>query len=90
MYYNTVNLESNELIENGRKAVSQEQVVYQIFLNNPHAYLTPFEVMKLANLQCINSVRRAITDLTTEGKLQKTSVKKVGEFGHKNHTWKLD
>ena len=37
----------------------------------------------------ITSIRRAITDLTNEGKLVKTNSLKKGNYGKKCHCWKL-
>ena len=56
--------------------------------------MTPFDIQEaLSNLYDLNapitSVRRAITDLTTEDKLIKTDIMKKGIYGKEVHCWKL-
>jgi hypothetical protein len=41
-------------------------------------------------LECpITSIRRALTNLTNEGKIIKTGVKTVGLYNKKEHLWRL-
>ena len=56
--------------------------------------MTPFDIQEaLTNLYDldapITSVRRAITDLTTEDRLIKTDIMKKGKYGKEVHCWKL-
>lgn len=87
-YYDTVGVD--DLPQRTEKAQSQEAVILDFFRSSPMGYYTPFEVMRHTGLVCINSVRRAMTNLTKRGLLRKTSVTVVSEFGHKNRTWKLN
>ena len=52
---------------------------------------TPNEVLNYAfgNKIPITSVRRAMTDLTNDGKLIKTKFKRLGSFGRMVYTWTL-
>ena len=75
-----------------RQKVSGEQAkkVLEFFQANPDEAFTPFEVKRHAlRTKPITSVRRAITDLTTAGYLEKTGDRKMGEYGQPNWTWKL-
>ena len=87
-YYDTVDgLPVEEVSERGKKGLSQENEIYKLMSTYPQTSMTPFAVMTLTGIQCINSVRRAMTNLTKQGKIKKTSLLVMSPFGHKNHTW---
>lgn len=90
MYHNTT-LEIGESLE--RSAISanaQETKILTLFRAMPNVVLTPFEVLSLLQINApITSIRRAITDLTKEGYLERTSIKRTGKFGKANFTWRL-
>ena len=90
MYYNT-NQETGEELDNSRaRATSQTQIIYNYFVNNPTEELTPFEIKAKTRMRApITSIRRAITDLTNDGKLVKTTSLKQGNYGKKCHCWRL-
>ena len=94
MFYNT-NDETGEVLKMSRtKTNNQNVLVLGVFKAFPEENLIPEEVSsyitKTYNKSYpITSIRRAITDLTTEGSLQKTDVKKLGHWGKRVHTWKL-
>ena len=90
MYYNT-NEESGETLQNSRvRSETQGGIIHKYFRDNPNAELTPFEIKATLGMRApITSIRRAITDLTKEGKLEKTSTLKSGSYGKKCHCWKL-
>ena len=53
--------------------------------------MTPAEIwegygFKYKNVP-LTSIRRAITNLETEGLLEKTNIQKPGVYGKKNHCW---
>ena len=55
--------------------------------------MTPFDIQDairaLYSVKVpITSVRRAMTDLTTEGWLTKTDIMKKGRYGKEVHCWK--
>lgn len=89
-YHNTTGLEGNALHERIEQADSQEERVQTFFEHRPGAHLTPFEVQKkiLPGVP-ITSVRRALTNLTERGVLEKTDQMREGRFGQPNHTWTL-
>lgn len=88
-FYNTIDLPAPELEVRQETARSQEEEILEVFELRPYECLTPFEVQDLTGIECINSVRRSMTNLSKRGKLVKTDVKKVGKYGTPNYTWKL-
>jgi len=81
MYYNTTNLEGEELKSRKEKAASQEEKTLQWFRQGRAA--TPSMVWKHVFKESvpIQSVRRAMTVLKNDGALEKTSLKAVGLYG---------
>lgn len=90
-YHNTNQLSINELYEANEKAKSLEQKIEEFFRVNRNGNFTPFEVSSLMDLNNIpiTSVRRAMTNLTTAGKLEKTNEMRKGQYGQPNHAWRL-
>ena len=94
MYYNTNKEISTTLKSSRRKARTQEEIILELFKRNPKFHMTPFDIQDalsaLYDLDApITSVRRAITDLTTESQLVKTDIMKKGKYGKEVHCWKL-
>ena len=95
MYYNTTKLDLGELHKEYLVAESQENFIKEVFRISPQMWFTPFDIQVIADFNGkqmeITSIRRAITDMTSEGILVK-SVKAnlVGKFGKKNHSWKFN
>ena len=89
-YYNTVRKDGEQLKMALDKTETQEDLVLLLFRNNPYKNYTPFEVLKELGIKApITSIRRAITDLTQDGKLRKLDIRRVGEYGEPNYTWML-
>jgi hypothetical protein len=88
-FYNTTNISGSDLQSEVINAKTQQNKITAFFKSNPDSLFTPFEVLQSTKLSCINSVRRAITNLTDVGLLIKTDIKKTGDFGKKNYCWKL-
>ena len=87
-YFNTTDLVHPELASREKDAQSQEEHILRFFRRYPSQSFTPFEVQERNGMSCINSVRRAITNLTNQGKLLKTSEKrKSGPFNQTNCCW---
>lgn len=89
-YYNTTS-EFAKILDNSiKKTKKQEEIILNAF--KQICEMTPSEVwtnyFDVDNVP-ITSVRRSITDLTSEGKLIKTEVKKLGIYGKPEHIWKL-
>ena len=89
-FFNTVRLRGFDLNEAEWLAMRQEEKVYMLFSENPEREFTPFEVWAaiLPDVP-ITSVRRAITCLTEEGKLEKTNRQKAERYGKPNYVWRL-
>lgn len=94
VYHNTTNLTGNTLKECIRDALRQEDKVMQYF--NQKIEATPWEV--LYDLQAagiiddrvpIHSIRRAITNLKTAGRIYKTSEMKKGPLSKPEHIYRL-
>lgn len=91
MHHNTT-FESGETLDLfEQKATCQEETILSFFSSRPHQEFTPDEVQQrvLPNAP-ITSVRRAISDLTKLGALEKTENKRQSIYGRPAHTWKLN
>jgi len=89
MWYNTTK-EANKTALDAR-AKSQEEFIWMWFTLNSCIEATPFEVHRKCGLNSpITSIRRAITNLTKEGKLVKTDRKVIEKYGVSNYTWTVN
>jgi len=95
IFHNTLNLPESELKARQFKAGSQNAKILEFFKWNPGKLYTPFEIQNYAcfsgngYLTPITSIRRAMTDLTKLGYLEKTKEKRAGEYGELNYCWRL-
>ena len=88
-YYDTTTASRRDLAEDRDAAATQQAEVAAIFRNTRQP-LTPSQVKDLMHTSApLPSIRRAITDLTTEGLLEKTNIKKPGPFGRPEYCWRL-
>ena len=90
-YHNT-NTEVGLTLANSEKQVkSQEELILAYFSNNPALELTPFEVQERLGFTAtpITSIRRAMSNLATQDKLEKTDKQKEGQHGKMNYCWRL-
>ena len=88
MYYNTTNIADAALKQEWRKTEKQEDVVLALF--EKHNRMTASECWRrYGTTTPLTSIRRAITDLTNEGKLVKTSNKKPGIYGKPEYEYQL-
>ena len=86
MYYNTTNESGEQLNMFKGKATKQENEILQLF--KKYTFLTPSYVQKEFQKYPLTSVRRAITNLTIAGLLDKTADKGPGIYGRKESVWK--
>lgn len=88
-YYNTINLDKSKLIKALLKADNQMHKVRIIF--NSYGMLTASEAHSYfpSNVP-LTSIRRAISDLQSEGYLIKTDNMKEGLFGMPEHYYKVN
>jgi hypothetical protein len=96
MYYNTTNENGSLLKTNIKQAENQTTLTLSVFQTYPTYTFSADEVWQfLIDNEAINeqtpltSIRRAITDLTNEGKIVKTNRKVLGSAGRKTYTWRL-
>jgi hypothetical protein len=88
-YYNTTHETGATLKESHHKAISQENRIFNYFMMYGKP-LSPSMVLQQMSLNCpITSVRRALTNLTFDNKLVKTDEYSVGDYGKREHLWRL-
>jgi Fe2+ or Zn2+ uptake regulation protein len=90
-YYNTNN-ETGAILEQSKaKASTQEDLIHLFFIENRGLTFSPDAVhMALFGFNVpLTSVRRAMTNLTEAGFLEKTAEMSKGQYGKMVHTWKL-
>lgn len=80
-YYNTTNVEGEELRDYQIKADSQEKKILILFKKNKRATASQIWKEYGMNNAPLTSVRRAITNLTNKGLLLKTDSKFDGFYG---------
>ena len=90
-YYNTNNLTGFDLKEANRKASTQEDRILHFFERNRGNRYSPEEIQTYCQMVThpLTSVRRAITNLTSDGYLRKTKNMKPGVYGKPVHTWEF-
>jgi len=90
-YFNTTNLTGSPLAVSREKAQSQQELILGLFRQHPKRNWTPDEVHRhlFGGNVPLTSVRRAITNLTSDGILEKTQYKRRGRFGKDAYAWKL-
>jgi hypothetical protein len=83
-------MKQKDLLKMQSNCTPQESLILSIISKRK---LTPFEVLEKYEKHNprvpITSIRRAITNLTDRGLLEKTPNFKVERYGKTNHLWKL-
>ena len=88
-FYNTTQETGHQLHQSRIKAASLQDQILNYFRRNPTRHYTPAEVHQHFTRYPLTSVRRAMTDLTTEGALVKTEMLTPGLYGKNNFNWRL-
>ena len=89
MYYNTTREKGSRLKSSHTRTRTQEEKIYSFFLTFGEP-LSPSMILDKMSFQGpITSVRRALTNLTNEGKLTKLDELVMGSYGKKEHLWRL-
>jgi hypothetical protein len=92
-FFNTVKESGSQLIDSNRKATKQNDVVYELFKQfktaSPSQILQAWGIITGLTTPPITSIRRAITTLTDQGKLEKLESKQMGLYGKVEHEWRL-
>ena len=87
-WHNTTDEKQLDQLE--ARAGKQEDTILMFFKQNYSKSFTPFEVhRKVCRQAPITSIRRAITNLTKEGKLVKTREQTVERYGISNYRWRF-
>ena len=93
---NTINLTGQALKSAWARTTDQKGIVLGYFHLHPDGAFSPSELLeklvlcsKIKDNTPLTSVRRALTDLVSEGYLTKTGGKKMGIYGYPEHIWTL-
>lgn len=88
-YFNT-NQETGATLENSIAAARRQQErILAIFRYFAGSCFSPEEIHKVFSQNVpLTSIRRAITNLTKAGKLEKTPHMTFGKYGKKVHMWR--
>ena len=86
-YYNTTNESSTALMGSEIDADNQWQAILQVFRKVKQA--SPSQVSAIFPQWPLTSIRRAITDLTSDGQLIKTDSKQIGIYGKPEYVWSI-
>ena len=92
-YFNTTNESGTTLKNNVAKAKSQEVNLYNLIKRYDcfiECGITPSQAYNIQVNYPITSIRRALTNLTKQGKLIKTNEKRIGMYGRSEYVWKLN
>ena len=89
-YFNTTNESGEALKQSQVKAETQDQKVLKFFRDHPDAEYTPASIhYYVGGKSPITSTRRAMSNLTKGGLLEKTKYKEQGYYGKPNYMWRL-
>jgi len=93
-HYNSTSETGDTLRAYTQQANRQEAAVLALFRRHPDCLLSPSTVCALLNKMLerqwlLTSIRRAITSLTDQGLLEKTSRKVIGPQGRPEYQWKI-
>jgi predicted ArsR family transcriptional regulator len=89
-YYNTTNVNGQDLRDYRARAKSQEELILVHFQTRGGEW-SPSQILQrvFTDGTPITSVRRAMTNLTDQGYLFKTGHKCRGMFGRPEYLWRL-
>jgi DNA-binding IclR family transcriptional regulator len=87
-YYNTNAETGTVLADSYGQAKQQRQMVQRWFEQHPDHYFAPHQIPMPSGTP-LTSVRRAVTNLTEQGVLEKTDRMVAGTYGKQVHTWRL-
>lgn len=91
MYFNTTHLHGQRLAAYEVQAEYQEDLVAEFFYHNPSAQVTTEDLWVFipALSKCpLTSVRRAFSNLQSDGLIVKTDHQVAGTFGRPIYTWR--
>ena len=85
-YYNTTEETGSELAESHAKAKTQEKKILLCFHDKGNPLSASVICDMLNDAYPITSIRRALTDMTNQGDLEKTDKKVMGRYGTVSYT----
>jgi len=88
IFYNTTSLKGDELKAREKRIGGQNKAVLDYFKAHSYENFTPWELSERTGIFIV-SARRAMTDLTSMGYLERTDVKRPGQFKELCYAWKL-
>lgn len=88
-FYNTINAKGAQLDAFESIANTQEQKVIEVFRKHNKVSFAWFEIQNILSDIPEISIKRAITNLKTKGKLFKTSDMVTGSYGKPCHKYQL-
>jgi hypothetical protein len=88
-FHNTIGEQGTLLQESERKARTQDERILRFFSKYPDVFFGPSDIQAHFPEMLLTSVRRSITNLTKNGKLEKTTRQKIGAYNKKEYLWKL-
>jgi predicted HTH transcriptional regulator len=86
-YFNTTKESGKQLEMFTVKAKNQEIQILELM--KLYKKLSPSDIEKYFNTMILTSIRRALTNLTKDGKLIKTSEKKIGKHKRPEFVWQI-
>ncbi len=92
-FFNTTSESGQDLSNSNRKATKQNDVVFELFKQFGTA--SPSQIYQVWNTITglttppLTSIRRAISTLTKDGKLEKLDSMKKGLYGKDEHEWRI-
>ena len=90
-YHNTVQESGQQLFNFRQAAINQDVILLGFFRRHAGELLSPSDVWVRTGMEAqavpLTSVRRAISNLTRDGYLVKTSVKHDGVYGRPENCW---
>ena len=91
-YHNSLPERDSDVLETYEQvARDQDEKILKFFQAHPGKVYTPWEVHEQVDSKMlIQSVRRTLTNLTKEGKLILTDIKKKERQGRNNNCWKFN
>ena len=88
-HHNTTRESDQQLAEYEGRAIKQEDRILEYYASNWHTSISPSRVHRYLMPDVpLTSVRRAITNLTNQGKLERTDKKVDGVYGRPEYCWR--
>lgn len=92
-FYNTLNINGQNLLNAIESAKKQEDRI-MVIMQAKRRPMSPSQILEVykswfTGNTPLTSIRRALTNLTNSGKLEKTETQVPGIYGQSEHKWRL-